>query len=91
MSIKKPKLALESLEESVQVFFYSAYAILYYTWVWLKKNFHRFIHLVWMFGFAGVYCSTLNVVWMWIGIVPAIIYAILWTVWLRKILNASSC
>jgi CHASE2 domain-containing sensor protein len=86
MSIKKSEL--DSLQESIGVLLYSIGSILYYTGVWVKKNYHRFVHLIWAIGFAIVSYVTTNGIWMWIGVIPALIYVVLWMVWLRRIFDA---
>ena len=85
--MNKPEL--KDFYEALQVFFYSAWAMLYYAWQWTKKNGHRFVHLVWILVFGFVYSWTMIPVFMWIGAVPGIIYAILWAVWLRKFFDAA--
>jgi len=87
MKIRKPDLV--DLRESVQVLFYSVWSILYYIVVWFKKNVHRFIHIVWLLSFSFIYSINLNIVWMWVGTIPAIIYAILWAILLRRVFDAS--
>lgn len=86
MSIIRPDL--DNLKESVQVLFYSMWSVLYYIGVWAKRNAHRFVHLIWVIAFAIVSYITMNGIWMWIGIVPAIVYIILWVFWFRKIFDA---
>ena len=88
MSIRRPDL--EDLKESIQVFFYSMWSVLYYIGVWVKKNYHRFVHLIWAIGFAIVFYVTMNGIWMWISIVPAMVYVIFWVFWFRRIFDANN-
>jgi hypothetical protein len=86
MRINKPEI--EPLE-SVQLFFYSIWSMIYYVATFAAKNWHKWIHLAWMLGFGIVYHVSMASLWMWIAFVPGVLYAIVWAIWLRKLLDAS--
>lgn len=78
-------------KEAIAVFFHSIWAMIYHTAKWGVKNFHRFAHLLWAIGFAIVFYATANPVFAWLAVVPAIAYAFLWAVGLRKIIEDIHC
>jgi phage-related minor tail protein len=48
-------------------------------WKWLKKHWDQFVHLVWLAIFVIIAMSTGNDFWIAIGVIPAIAYAIIWS------------
>lgn len=45
---------------------------------WLKSNWHKFVHIIWMTIFVMMASSTGVEVWFWIAFFPAIAYCIFW-------------
>lgn len=70
------KPTLSNFQEALEVFFYSAWSMLYYAFRW--KSLNHFVHVIWLVAWGAVYHVTQIDVFMWIGFYPAIAYALAW-------------
>jgi len=83
MKIIKPEL--DNLQESIQVFLYSIWGIIYYTGLILKSNLHRYIHIVWLIVFSIIGSITQISLFAAIALIPTLIYSVLWIILKNKL------
>ena len=70
------KPTLTNFTEAAQVFFYSAWAMLYYAFRWQSLN--HYVHVLWFVGWGALYHYTQADLHMFIGLGPALAYSLAW-------------